>query len=336
MDHQKLFVVGASLGGVEALERLAAGLPADFPGTLMVVLHTAPNSPGVLGDILDRAGPLPAALAEQGERIEPGRIYVARPDYHLLVFDSHIALSHGPRENGTRPAIDALFRSAAASFRQNAVGVILTGLLDNGAAGMAAIKRCGGIAIVQDPADALAPDMPRNAQAAAPVDYVTPLDEMPALLTRLARDPANADPPDVPQDIQREVAIAMRGADQDTDGEKIGRLTPLACPECGGPLWEMDDPSVHRYRCNVGHGFTASTLLADQQDALEEALWVAVRTLEERAHLLERMEQDAQQHGRSYSAGSYADHAAEARHHAGVIRRLLLDGKAGDKVQAGA
>ncbi|HEX5691248.1 MAG TPA: chemotaxis protein CheB, partial [Roseiflexaceae bacterium] len=276
--HRDMIVVGASAGGVDALKQLVAQLPGDLAASVFVVLHTSANDPGYLPAILNHAGPLEARLAEHGQPIRHGQIIVARPDQHLLLKNEQVILARGPRENRSRPAIDPLFRSAAAAYSTRVIGVLLSGLLDDGLSGMAAIQRCGGITIAQEPHDATYPDLPRNAIEAGVVDYRMPVAEMGALLSQLVQVPVAA-PATIPPDIALEALLAERAMSDVPSEERLGEMAPLSCPECGGPLWQLDDNVVKRYRCHVGHGYTARALLSEQGLEVERALWVALRTL---------------------------------------------------------
>jgi two-component system chemotaxis response regulator CheB len=318
-----LVVVGASAGGVEALRALAQDLPPDFPAAVFVVLHTAPNSPGLISQILDRAGPLPAAVATDGEPVVPGRIYVAPPDHHLLVKGDRVRTAQGPRENRARPAVDPLFRSAAACCGARVIGVVLTGYLDDGASGLAAVKACGGLAIVQDPEDAAYPDMPQSAIEAAGPDHVVPLNRIGPLLRQLAGAPT-APSPDPPHHVLLEARIAERAMSDIPAENDMGRPVPIGCPECGGPLWEVEEDAVKRYRCHVGHGYTAKALIADQDAAVERALWAALRTMEERANMLRTMAKREADAGRSASAEGFEQRATESHDHAQALRWVLL------------
>jgi two-component system chemotaxis response regulator CheB len=302
--QRDVVVVGASAGGVEALARLVASLPADLPAAVLVVLHVLPGGRSVLGEILARAGQLPAASAADGVRIERGRIYVAPPDHHLLLDGDTLRLGRGPRENGHRPAIDLLFRSAARSRGPRVIGVVLTGLLDDGAAGLRAVKERGGAAVVQSPEDALYPAMPTSAIAATDVDAVIPLDQMAATIGRLLTEPVPAYSPEREHDAV--VALGSRPAvaeaealagveDTAAASDSIaaaglhGTLTGLTCPECGGALRETRDGALHRFTCKVGHSYSVESMLSEQGRALESTLSGALRALEERADLLRRL-----------------------------------------------
>jgi two-component system chemotaxis response regulator CheB len=284
--NRDLIVVGASAGGLEAAKRLLSDLPADLPAAVCVVLHMGASS--YLEPILARAGPLPVKPAESGEPVRHGQVYVAVPGVHLLLHDRHVLLRRGPRENQARPAVDPLFRSAACSYGARVIGVVLSGALNDGTAGLRAIKRCGGIAVVQDPSEAPFPDMPRSALRHVAADYCVPVAVMGDLLARLAREPAGQTP-EIPMDIRMESAIAAQELASMAAEDELGRLSPFTCPECHGALWEIADGSMVRYRCHVGHGFTGEAMLAAQSDKIEKTLWELMRSHRERAELLRRM-----------------------------------------------
>ncbi|HEX8115863.1 MAG TPA: chemotaxis protein CheB, partial [Pyrinomonadaceae bacterium] len=251
-------VIGASAGGVEALSAIVAGLPADFPAAVFVVLHTSPQSPCILAGILDRAGPLPARYAEDRERIAPGRVYVAPPDRHLVVEPTRVRLTLGPKENRFRPAVDPLFRSAAQTYGPRVVGVILTGNLDDGTSGLLAIKQLGGTAVVQDPREAFSPSMPLSALEHVEVDYRLPLREIAPRLVRLATSQADEveEVREVPEKMEIEVRIAKEDRATEAGVLKLGEPSNYACPDCHGVLLRMKAEGPMRFRCHTGHAFT--------------------------------------------------------------------------------
>jgi two-component system chemotaxis response regulator CheB len=321
-----IIVVGASAGGVEALSQLASYLPTDLPAALFVVLHVPSHSPSLLPKILNRTGALPAAHPADGEAIRKGRIYIAPPDQHLLLEEGRIRLKRGPRENGHRPAVDPLFRTAARSFGPRVVGVVLSGTLDDGTAGLAAIKQRLGVAVVQDPNEALYTGMPRSALQSVEVDYSLPLGEIAELLDRLARepfvDPTGGDPPS--ERIESESHVAAFDMDAIEDEDRPGQPSVFACPDCGGTLWELHDGDLTRFRCRVGHAWTANGLLAEQSEGIETALWTALRALEERAVLCDRIVERMQQRGLTTSAERFQHQANDSRHRASVLRQVLI------------
>jgi two-component system chemotaxis response regulator CheB len=318
-----IIVIGASAGGVAALRTLIGGLPADFPAAVFVVLHIGPTSH--LADILDRQAAVPVRQAGNGDRIEAGCVYVAGPGAHLLLHDGHMMLRRGPRENMSRPAIDPLFRSAAVSFGGRVIGALLSGALNDGTAGLHAIKRCGGTAIVQDPADAAVPEMPANALRYVDVDYVVPVAQMPALLGRLAAEPAGATP-QIPADLRLEVIIAAQQTSGMGTQDALGTPSRLSCPECGGVLWEIEDKGPLRYRCHVGHAYTADAALAAQAIKIEETLAALERAHNEHGALARRMAAEARRKGREELAGVLDTRAKEYEDAGWMVRTLRVDG----------
>ena len=282
----RLIVVGASLGGVSALSELVADLPANFAAPILVVLHTGSHT-SLLPEILRSKGVLPAAHAVDGETLAPGRIYIARPDRHLEAEEGKLRVTFGPKEHHTRPAIDPLFMSAALAYGRAVIGVILTGTLEDGTAGLQAIKARGGIAIVQNPADALAPEMPESAMRYVAVDHSVALAGMGKLLTDLARAPISPEPAvPAPAWIFHEMQLHRGEGKAMEHLEAIGHPSAFVCPDCKGGLWEIDGTQPVRYRCHTGHAFTLSTLQRALTETMDEALWTALRALQEQTVLL--------------------------------------------------
>ncbi len=323
MPTRDVIVIGASAGGVEALRQLAATLPADLPAAVLVVLHLPAGGFSALPAILSRSGPLPAQHAQGGEKLEPGRILVAPVDHHLLVTDSGLELGRGPKENGHRPAVDVLFRSAARALGPRVIGVVLSGSLDDGTAGLGSIAARGGRTVVQDPRDALYVAMPRSALAHVAVDHVVPIAGMAEVLSLLCREeiPAAVAPPPEPMEVETDVA--MLEPDALLRVERPGRPAGLGCPQCHGALFEIDESNVVHYRCRIGHAWSPESLLVEQSEALENALWMALRVLEDRAALCRRLGEPARQRGHVRTAGRYEQREAESRRAAEVIREVL-------------
>lgn len=315
MFGHDIIVIGASAGGVDALPRLIGNLPADLPSSVFVVLHIPAQGRDLMPEIIRRAATLSVAHGVDGERVRNGHVYVAPPDHHLQVDGTRVRLSRGPRENFHRPAIDALFRTAADSYGSRVVGVVLTGNLDDGTAGLHAVKSRGGIAIVQDPKDALVPAMPQSALRNVKVNHCVPLAEIGPLLVRLA---TTRDIPKRKTGVSRMKKRAMSPKEME---KEFGLPTSFVCPECNGPLWETKAGPSLQFRCHVGHAYSPVSLLADHADGLERALWSAVRTFDERASLLRRLGE------RKYHAESvgthWKDRSKEFEQHAEVIRTLL-------------
>lgn len=323
MSNRDIIVIGGSAGATAPLKQILGRLPADLPAAVFIVLHIPAQGIGILATVASAAGKLPVRQAENGMPIENGHVYLATPDRHLLLAADHIVLGRGPRENMARPAIDPLFRSAAMHYGPRVIGVVLSGLLSDGAAGLNAIKRCGGITLVQDPADAIADEMPLHALEATTVDLCVPGLRIGDVLSDLAREaPAAALP--IPPDIRLEIEIA---AGERIDSERlidVAKPAALTCPSCGGVLSEIQGTRPLRFRCQVGHAFTANTLAKEQECRVDEALRVALRIIEERAELVHRMAADARQSGRGAVAEMYRQRAAEYREHADMIRLAVL------------
>src|SRR5262245_53645641 len=324
---ERVVAVGASAGGVEALISFAANLPADFPAPVLVVLHVPAFSASNLPSILNRAGPLKADHARDHDPLVVGRIYVAPPDLHLLAMREDVRVVRGPHENNNRPAIDPLFRSIALAFGPAAIALVLTGTLDDGAAGAVAVTQRGGSVVVQDPEEALYPSMPLHAIAADHPAYIAKLAEIPAIVDRLARQPHPVEEgADMDEDqLDLEQSFASFELDALHRGGGPGEPAPFACPTCGGTLWEAQDDSMLRFRCRVGHAFGAESLLQSQTDRMDEALWTALRALEERRSLALRVAERLRGRGNlSRRAESYVTSAEEAERQANVLRDVLL------------
>jgi two-component system chemotaxis response regulator CheB len=316
-------VIGASAGGVEALRTFVADLPPDLPACVLVVLHVPSTGVSALPTILSRAGALPARHAVDGERLQHGQILVAPPDHHLIVLEDTVTLSHGPRENGHRPAVDVLFRSAARTHDGTVVAVVLSGALDDGSAGMVAVRQCGGTGIVQDFDDALYDSMPRSAYAAADVEHVVPAKEMSALITTLLRDASHVPHPARAPLMQMETAMADLDPDAMHQHDRPGDPSGFACPDCHGALFEITDGGLTRFRCRVGHAWSPQSLLAQQSLALEGALWMALRGLEEKAALSKDLADRADAAGHTLSATRFHEASADTLEAAELVRRLI-------------
>jgi two-component system chemotaxis response regulator CheB len=325
MASRDVVVVGASAGGVEALKELVSGLPASLPATVLVVLHIPASGSNALAAILDRAGPLQARQAQHGEPLLPGTVRVAPPDHHLLVVENRLALSLGPRENGHRPAVDVLFRSAARAVGARCISVVLSGALDDGSAGMVAVRQQGGIGIAQDPADALQQGMPTSAIEAAEPEYVLPAPLIAAVITRLAGEEV----PDhaaggATELMEVETAMAQFDMSRIEGDAHPGSPAGFSCPDCAGALWRIEEGGLLRFRCRVGHAWSAESLLAQQSESLESALWMALRSLEEKAALSRDLGRRAELEDRGLSAARFTGLADEATNAARLIRDLLL------------
>ena len=311
--YRDVVVIGASAGGVEALTRLVPSLPPEFPAALFVVLHLSSTGTSVLPSILSRGGALPASVPRDGEAIDRGHIYVAPPDRHMLLAGAHVQVSAGPRENGHRPAIDPLFRSAARTYGPRVIAVVLSGTLDDGAAGARLVKARGGVLLVQSTADALYPAMPEHAAAAAEPDGVLSAAEMATCIAELVEEPLDAQP----EWRYSAEQVAVRAASEAENAEPA----ELSCPECGGPLWERGEGQFVHFACRVGHVYSPESLIAEQGTSLERAMWGAARGLYERADLYRRLARRAE--GKTALVERFEGRASAAEEHAEAVRDAL-------------
>jgi two-component system, chemotaxis family, protein-glutamate methylesterase/glutaminase len=320
-----IVVIGASAGGVGFLQRVVERLPASFDAAVFVALHLPDGVRSMLPAILDRAGLLPALQAENGAPIKPGHVYVAPPGFHLTLEKNRMRVMRGAREHGLRPAIDPLFRSAASWFGPRTIGVVLSGLLDDGTLGLREIKRAGGVAVVQDPAETPWPSMPESALAHVDVDYTLQASDIgERLATLVASSGAAAIAPAVDKDtLAKELKeLTMHEDERDHPGNP----SPYSCPGCGGVLWELQDGELLRFRCRVGHGYSSETLTAEQATAVEQALWTALRALEEQAGVRRRVADRMRRVGHLTSAHRFDERVRDLEEQARSIRDLLMPG----------
>ncbi len=327
MANRDLVVVGASAGGVEVLQHLLRALPRSLDAAIMIVLHTSRGADGFLAQVMQRASQLPSSHPEDRTRIEKGKVYVARPDFHMIVEGGLIRVLKGPRENHHRPAIDPLFRSAAAFYGQRVIGVILTGALDDGSAGLMTVRARGGAAIVQDPSEALFASMPESALEQVPDAQVLPVAEISEAIVALTKEgipEERAAAVSADSGLAKETKITELDMSEIENEDRPGRPSAFACPDCGGVLWEIDDHGFLRFRCRVGHAFTARHLGAEQHQAVETALWSALRALEERASLYRRMAERATRSFHGMTAQRYEERAENSNANARVLRDFLV------------
>jgi two-component system chemotaxis response regulator CheB len=323
-----IIAIGTSAGGVEALKRVVGDLPHHLPASIFVVLHLPPQYPSSLPAILARSNGWHAAHAKDGEPIRRGHIYIAPPDRHLLVERGRVKVIRGPRENRFRPAVDPLFRTAARAYGPRVIGVILTGALDDGAAGLYFIKECGGLTVVQDPRDAIVSDMPRHALENVEVDHCLPLAQIPKALADLVHRPASRPriPCDVPEEAQ--VQVGTNGKVMRSTLEGVATPGQMSCPECRGPMWELADKPLIEYRCQVGHAYTSETLQSAQSESIERALWSAVSALEDKAALSRRLALRMREARLPATGNDYEVKAEEASRQADEIRKVILSSPA--------
>lgn len=328
MAKRNIVVIGASAGGILALSDLFASLPEDFEAYIFVVLHISPFSPSVLPQILSRAGHLKAKHAKDGDSMEPNLIYVAPPDHHLLLEKEKVLVKKGPKENRFRPSIDAMFRSAAYNYGSRVIGIVLSGMLDDGTSGLWTIKRLAGISIIQDPTDAEFPNMPLNALEHVDVDHMVSISKMGSLLAELVKEEAPHSP-ELPDDEFKLLNMEVHIAAQDNAFEmgvlREGKFTPLVCPECSGSLVEFNEGKLVRYRCHTGHGYSETSLLASITKAMEENLWKVVRGMEEAIILLQQSARQFELAGKDDPASIFYKKAMAIHKQAQQLRQYLFE-----------
>jgi two-component system, chemotaxis family, protein-glutamate methylesterase/glutaminase len=325
-------VIGSSAGGIESLKRLAAKLPGDFAAPLFIAQHVSPDFPSFLPQILNSAGPIKARHPLDGERVKPQQIYVAPPDHHLLIEDEHVVVKRGPKENRFRPSIDALFRSAAYTYRSGAIGVVLSGSLSDGTSGLWTIKRLGGTTIVQDPSDALVPSMPMSALKEVQVDRILPIDRIADALVETIGTPPPSASPLTDEEMKRlkiERAIAAGGFPLKEGVMELGKPSHYACPECSGVMNRIIEGPFKRYRCHTGHAYTQDALLSGMQHEISERLARTITALEESAMLLEEIGKRSHDEGDTAAAENFSRRAAETREILDGLRQLIVEDRIG-------
>ncbi len=335
MQNRDIVVIGGSSGATAPLKTILGQLPEDLPASVFVVLHIPARSIGILTTVASAATRLPVRQAEDRLPIERGHVYIAAPDRHMIVQDGIIRLGRGPRENMSRPAIDPLFRSAAVAYGPRVIGIVLSGFLNDGASGLNAVKRCGGLAIVQDPLDSIADEMPRSALEATTADLCVPSARLGDVLSDLVRETAGPILP-IPPGLALEIDIAA-GERIGSDGTgRIADPAALTCPGCGGVMSQIREGFPLRFRCQVGHAYTAEALGSQQESRVDEAMRVALRIIEERAELVSRMADDGRRSGRRAVAEMYDDRAREYREQADTVREAVLSAfdRAGRKAES--
>jgi two-component system chemotaxis response regulator CheB len=334
MAGHDIIVVGASAGGVEALRQVVSGLPPGLPAAMFVVVHTPAELVSRLPEVLSRSGPLLATHPRDSEPFYPGHVYVAPPNRHLLLEPGRVRVTIGPRENRHRPAIDPLFRSAARVYGQRVIAVLLSGSLYDGVAGLLAIRSAGGIAVIQDPQDALINALPRSALQVAGADYVVPVAGLAPLLAELVLRPVpDAGGASMSDPLERIPDVISSDMQAQEQGKRRGEVSTFTCPECGGTLWQLDEAQLVRFSCHVGHIYNGEALLAEQSEALEAALWTAVRTFKEKAVLASQLAADCRRRGDGTGAARLEEQGHQAQRYAALIQQYVLQG--GDAVAPG-
>lgn len=324
MDSSPKFIVvaGTSAGGLPALKQLVGSLSIDTDVAYIIVMHLSSNPvSNVLHEGIQKQTKLTVRIAEDGMPIEKNHVYIAPHNTHLIVKKGLLKLGYGPRENRWRPSIDALFRSAAVAYNAHTIGIVLTGLLNDGVSGLKAIQRCGGTTMIQDPDEAAFPDMPMNVLEQMDVDHNVRIAAMNDIIQQVIQRDIPAVTP--PESLQLEAQISEKTAIGSDVVGKLGPQTTLACPDCGGSLWEVRDENVTHYRCHIGHSYTEQDLLLKQSESLEMALWIAVRITEEKRNLLAKLREQATNRGFLKSAAGYNESENELRRTVDALKQLL-------------
>ena len=323
MDNDfRLFAIGASSGGFRAIKQILSDVPRGLNAAYLIVLHSAFDASNSYAKSLEKSVELTVVTAEDHMEIRPDMVIIAKPDHHLFVRDSKVLLSKGPRENLFRPAVDVLFRSAAVAYKNHCVGILLTGRLNDGASGLSAIQQCGGLTIIENPDTAEYSSMPSYAKETMDIDYIVNLEDMANVIVSVASENLPQSKT-IPIPIIKENDIAMRIKSQIGLQETLGKQVPISCASCGGPLWKIEYSNQDRYRCHVGHAFTQEALLKSQDSSLEEALWVSVRTLEEKRTLMKTMVNDYKRKGMLQLIKSYSHKIEEVSEHIKNIKSVL-------------
>lgn len=329
MVTRDIIVVGSSAGGIEALLEFTRLLPPNFKGSVFIVQHLAAFYRSSLDKLLAKKSSLPVSFAKNGERYKKGHIYLAPPDHHLLLDGTKLLVTKGPKENRFRPSIDALFRSAAYNFGERVIGIVLSGLLDDGTSGLWNIKRLGGTTIVQDPEEAIHDSMPRNAMQQVSVDYVEKIENLPTLLEMLISKKVTAASPKKNGQhttlLKKEVLIAAQDNALEMDILKMGTLSPFTCPECHGTLVSIKEGGYSRYRCHTGHAFSSTALLAEVTKTMEESFWNTLRGLEETIMLLEAKSKEYKEAGNRKAASQFSKKAEQVRVQSHALRQLIFN-----------
>jgi two-component system chemotaxis response regulator CheB len=327
MTYRDIIVIGTSAGGVVALSEVVRSLAAALPASVFVVCHFPSQGHSRLPEILSRSGALLASHAVDGERFYPGHIYIAPPDYHLLLGPRmQMQLNHGPRENLNRPAIDPLFRSAARYYGPRVIGVILTGGLCDGTAGLMALRASGGIAVVQDPKEASMAEMPRSAALIAGADHTVSLRRIGSLLVELVHSAESTHSGNGEVDpIEQMPGVVDRVMSEQVHDLRKNEVSIFTCPECGGTLWQVDEAAPLRFRCHVGHAYDGEILLAEKTEALEAAMWTAVRTFREKSVLARQLASRERQAGQTARADRFDERAEQAERDGSLLEGLLLN-----------
>ena len=335
MTGHDIIVMGASAGGLKALSAVLSELPADLGAAIFVVQHLAPDKKSILPKLLGDVSDLPVSSPADDEIFQTGHVYVAAPDYHLLLNGDRVRVLRGPQENRFRPSIDALFRSAARSCGSRVIGMVLTGYLDDGTVGLQTIKKRGGITVVQDPEEAEYPSMPRIALRYVKADHIVPIADAGALLIRLVAEPpaAQEDFPTTPAiEIESNIAEQVMNTKEFLENvEQIGERTTYTCPDCNGAIWQIGDEEPLKLRCHVGHSFTGEVFAEEQSQNIESALWTAIRIMEEKVTFSRQLAERKRKQKMLKEADAYEKEAHALDNEVTKVRDLIVCGIAAQR-----
>lgn len=324
LPKHDIVVVGTSAGGLQALRTLVRNLDDSLSAAVFIVMHVSPDYVSLLPQILGKTTRLHCAHAVNHEPIRSGRIYVATPDHHMVVETDHVRLTKGPKENRSRPAVDALFRSAAYVYGSRVIGIVLTGNLDDGTAGLWAIKDRGGIAMVQDPKEAQHPSMPLNAMQHVDIDFCLSIDRIAETLAKLTSEDVAVEELPMSKKLEIETKIALEHNPLESGVLNLGDPTLFTCPSCHGTLIGMKDGNVHRFRCHTGHAFSIQSLLAELNESSENYLWSAVRAFDEKLFLLKHLERHAREANHLKTAAYVSREVEESKRQQALLRDVAL------------
>lgn len=312
MAKHDIVVIGGSAGSLSALQSVLSAFPAKLPASIFITIHLGESS--VLPEILQRATPLKVSSPQNGEKMHAGNVYIAPTDHHLIPREDCIEVTKGPRENRHRPSIDVLFRNAARAFRSRVIGVVLSGALDDGVAGMYSIKAKGGLTVAQDPKDALIPELPHNVVKAMDVDAIAPAAKIGPLLAELVLNGNGK---------AGKVRAKSKAPETFSIPNERSKPAPFSCPECSGPMHEVDENGIIQFKCDVGHAYSALELSEAHSEALERALWVAIRTLNERMRIQEALAQGYGVNGDAKKARRFQETAESAARDLALLEEVL-------------
>ncbi len=325
MRKKNIVAFGGSAGATESMVKILKGIDPGTTASFFVVIHSSVNSLAYLQKIFERATALKVKYAQNDEPIDSATVYIAPANFHLIISSGKIKINQGPRENLMRPSIDVLFRSAAVNYNTQAIGVALSGTMDDGLVGMDALQKCGGTLIVESPDTALFPELPKNILDELETDFVLSAEKISKKINRLVNEEAEPEI-SVPSYLIKELKIAEKSWSNINKQELNSTPAPYVCPDCGGPLWEIKNDKHLRFRCDIGHAITANNLVSQKTEAFERAMWIGLRALEERKNLLLKLANSSKERNRSNLADDYFSKADEIEAQIDIMKDYLIEG----------